>query len=265
MSNRDLCGCRIVIVTSLKGGVGKSTVTANLALTMALAEKRVLAVDCDFNMRSLDLIMGLEDNIVYDISDAAFGNVLPEKAVISDPRSENLFFCAAPYSSSEIPSKEQFHRVISAYASSGNYDYILIDTPGDARSTLELVAGCADTAVIVTTHQPAAIRAAERTGILVREYGTGESFLLINDFAQKEVKKGYHPGILSVIDRTGIRLIGAVPHDERISRFQENGILIPETNMVDCVAAFKNVAARLQGDDVPLFEGFNEKDNSAYL
>ena len=89
--------CKTVIITSFKGGVGKSTVTANLSMTLAQLNFRVLALDCDFSMRCLDLIMGYESSVVYDICDIIADRIAPERAVINDTRNKNLFFCAAPY------------------------------------------------------------------------------------------------------------------------------------------------------------------------
>ena len=126
--SEDNKSSKVITVTSLKGGVGKSTITANLAFTLAQSGKRILAIDCDFNIRNLDLIMGLEDRVVYDFGDAVKGTVSPEKAIISDPRCPSLFLCAAPYSDFEIPSKNQFDNLLSYFAESGNYIFIIINT-----------------------------------------------------------------------------------------------------------------------------------------
>ena len=158
-------------MTSLKGGVGKSTVTANLGYSLALRGKQTLVIDCDFNIRNLDLIMGLEDRVVYDFGDAVRGSVKAEKAVIRDPRSEYLSMCAAPYTDFQIPSEQAFSAVIDELSSSGRYDFIVIDTPGDSGTVMKLAVGCSDVAIIVTTHNPASLRAAERTGALVQSFG----------------------------------------------------------------------------------------------
>ena len=256
---------KIITVTSLKGGVGKSTVTANLGYSLALRGKQTLVIDCDFNIRNLDLIMGLEDRVVYDFGDAVRGGVKAEKAVIRDPRSEYLSMCAAPYTDFQIPSEQAFSAVIDELSSSGRYDFIVIDTPGDSGTVMKLAVGCSDVAIIVTTHNPASLRAAERTGALVQSFGARESFLVINNFSYSETKLGYFPGILSVIDRAGIGLLGIIPDDETIQRYQEDGILVAQTGLVECKAAFTNIAARICGEDVPLFAGFPKKAARKYL
>lgn len=256
---------KVITVTSLKGGVGKSTVTANLAFALSQRGKRILAIDFDFNIRNLDLFMGLEDSVVYDFGDAVRGTVPPEKAVVSNPRSPLLSLCAAPYSDFEIPSKEVFSKTLDAYADSGLYDYIIIDTPGDAGPVLELAVSFSDMAIIVTTHNPASLRAAEKTGSLVRGYGAKTSALVINSFSYDETREGYRPGILSIIDRAGLPLLGIVPFSEAVQRYQEEGILIGQTNLRECKSAFDNIAARICGDDLPLFSGFSKSVKRNYI
>ena len=123
-------GTHVILFTSCKGGVGKSTVCANLAMSLAEKGKKVLLVDCDFGNRCLDIILGLSDETVYDIGDAVLGRISPEDAVIKDKRSENLFFVAAPGGFDTNITKSAFRRVINIYLKSGKYDFIFIDTPG---------------------------------------------------------------------------------------------------------------------------------------
>lgn len=263
--SEDNKSSKVITVTSLKGGVGKSTITANLAFTLAQTGKRILAIDCDFNIRNLDLIMGLEDRVVYDFGDAIKGTVSPEKTIIPDPRCQSLFLCAAPYSDFEIPSKSKFDSLLSYFSESGNYDYIIIDSPGDSYPVLSLASSISDITIIVTTHNPASLRAAERTGSLVREFGTSACNLVINNFSYDETHLGYRPGILSIIDRAGISLLGIIPYNEAIQRYQEEGILIGQTDLTECKSAFSNIAARICGNEVPLFNGFSAAIKKRYI
>lgn len=131
--------CKVIMVTSCKGGVGKSTVSANLGIRLALDGWRTLIIDCDFGVRSLDLIMGLEDEVVFDITDIILHGISPEKALIRDSRSENLFFCSAPYSYNNELEPEPFRTAVRDIGGKMNLDYIIIDTPGryrEARSVL---------------------------------------------------------------------------------------------------------------------------------
>lgn len=247
---------KIITVTSLKGGVGKSTVTANLAFALASRGKRTLAVDCDLSIRNLDLIMGLEDSVVYDLGDALRGDVPPQKTVVPDPRSTELFLCAAPFSDPGDLTEEAFGKVVSALSESGLYDFIIIDTPGDAGPALKLATPFSDLSVITTTHNPASLRAAERTASVLRAFGAKEYALVINGFSYGETHLGYRPGILSIIDRSGVPLLGIIPYSESIERYQEEGILVGQTSLHECRAAFDNIAARICGEDVRLFNGF---------
>ena len=124
---------------------------------------------------------------------------------------------------------------------------------------MKLAVGCSDVAIIVTTHNPASLRAAERTGALVQSFGARESFLVINNFFLQRDKARIFSRH-SVGDRQSRhRLLGIIPDDETIQRYQEDGILVAQTGLVECKAAFTNIAARICGEDVPLFAGFPKK------
>ena len=250
------------MITSLKGGVGKSTVTANLALALAKEGRRTLAVDCDFTMRTLDLIMGHEDDVVYDICDIIRNDTPLEKAVIQDSRSENLYFCAAPYSYEGKIAPAVFGEKIRGIAEELALDCILMDTPGDSLSLLELVAAAADRAVIIASHQPASIRAAEKTSLILDELGIEDRKMIINSFNFKAVKKGILPGIINIIDRTYIQLIGVIPMDSRLGELQEYGALVDEIEKTNTAAAFTSIAQRICGKSLPLFYGWKPSHKS---
>ena len=249
---------RIIMVTSCKGGVGKSTVSANLAIKLALDGWRTLLIDCDFGVRSLDLIMGLEDRVIFDITDIILHGIAPEKAIIQDSRSENLYFCAAPYDYETDLDHDEFKKAIRNIGAQMNFDYIIIDTPGDTGSPLRLAASASDEALVVSTYQPASIRAAERTGILLEESGVKSRKLIINCFHSDGKEFQGQPGLLEVIDKTSIQLLGIIPFDSRLSDKQAQGedvFTIPSCNAAE---AFTNIAIRLTGRTVPLFTGFKK-------
>lgn len=249
--------CKTIIVTSCKGGVGKSTVTANLAFALACRGKRVLAVDCDFSNRSLDLIFGCEDNVLYDICDVIYGRCDIERAVIVDERCENLFFCAAPLEAEEDFDSNQFSSVLDKAKEVFNPDFILVDTPGAVSETVEMVSPMADMALIIVSHQPTAARAAERTGMMLDRFGLEDQRLIVNAFDADAVLSGLRTGINELIDKTHTRLIGIIPHEYELSLSQEFGKLCGEVDNKEIkliAAAFDNIAARLTGADVPLFK-----------
>lgn len=257
--------CKTVLITSFKGGVGKSTVTANLSMILAKQNMRVLALDCDFNMRCLDLIMGYESRVVYDICDIITGKIPAERAVINDSREKNLFFCAAPYNFSGEIDTGRFKKTLENLTELFKLDYIIIDTPGGNAFPLAMIAEIADRALIIATHQPASIRAAERTNQLLDKLGVAERRLIINRFDASAVKRGRRSGIIDIIDRTYIQLIGVIPYDSALSELQERGALIDELENSDIWTAFYNTAQRLTGRSVPLFKNFKNLYKSVIL
>ena len=247
--------CKTVIVTSCKGGVGKSTVTANLAYALAKRGKRTLALDCDFSNRSLDLIFGHENSVIYDICDVIYGRAEIEDAVIKDGRSENLFFCPAPLEKEEDFSSEAFYEALEKAKEKFELDFIIIDTPGASGGIVEMVAERADEALIVVSHQPTATRAAERTGMMLDSMGVKEQRLIVNAFDADAVSKELRLGVNELIDKTRTRIIGIVPQDYELSLSQEYGMLcaqIDNKNMKRIAVAFDNIAARLCSASVPL-------------
>lgn len=247
---------RNIMVTSCKGGVGKSTVAANLGIRLAYNGYKTLILDCDFGVRSLDLIMGLEDDIIYDISDIITHDIQPEKAIVSDPRCEKLFFCAAPYNYNDDISPEVFKEKIGLIGESMEFDFIIIDTPGDVGKPFRLAASVADLALVVSTYQPASIRAAERTGMLLSELGVSSRRLIVNCFDAYNLDLEVQPDMLEIIDKTCIQLIGIIPLDFELQFLQSQGKDVFEAKNSDASAAFANIADRLIGKNVPLFTGF---------
>ncbi len=248
------------IVTSCKGGVGKSSVAANVAMAIANEGTRVLVVDCDFSNRSLDLIFGCESRVVYDICDLCLGRSIPQNTVISDPRNENLMFIAGPAPRTPIPSADAFGAAVRAAADEFSVDIVIIDTPGASDSVYELVAPSADCALIVTSHNPTTVRGAEATGYMLEGLGVKKQKLIINKFDADAVLSGLRPGISELIDRTHVPLIGIVPDSELLELAQERGSLVLEVSGADEVCeAFEAIAMRLCGESVPLL-GFMPKD-----
>lgn len=251
-------GCKVILITSCKGGVGKSTVAANLAYALAKKGKRTLVIDCDFSNRSLDLIFGYEDMIIYDICDVVLGRTTIERAAVKSDRSDNLFFCAAPFELESEFTREQFDEAIEKAKSALSLDFILIDTSCAAGDTLKLVSHAASEALVVVSHQPTATRAAERTGMMLDELGLTEQKLIVNSFDSEAVLEDIRIGINELIDRTNIGIIGIVPYAYRLSVSQEYGLLCADVDndseMKRLTAAFDNIAGRVCGESVPLLK-----------
>ena len=248
---------RTILFTSCKGGVGKSTVCANLAMALASLGQKILLIDCDFGNRCLDIIMGLSDDAVYDIGDAVLGRVKPEEAVVKDGRNEGIHFIAAPYNFSNKMSRSAFAQTVQSFASSGNYNYIFIDTPGGIGEPLEFAASVADIAYIIVAPTSTAIRAAERTAIFLSEKGVARQRLIVNKFTGRSIKKAKED-VLSFIDETAVKLIGVVPYDTEIIRAGNTGKLVDEILSGNVSHAFENIAYRTMGQTCPLFHNIKK-------
>lgn len=261
-------GVKKIIITSCKGGVGKSTIAANLGLQLALDGHKTLLVDCDFSIRSLDLILGAEDRVVFDIRDVAERGVEFSRAVIHDRRSQLFDFCAAPAGDCEAIEPALFRATINRAADEYGYEYILLDTPGDEGDTFAMAASAAESALIISTMQPTAIRAAERTGSSVASAGIINQRLIINSFDFTTKPPPGQATVLDIIDKTYLQLIGIIPYDNRLPELQLKGGLIDELAGTNTASAFANIAQRLTGRNVPLFtsfRGINRKSLMSYI
>lgn len=258
---------KVFLITSCKGGVGKSTVAANVAMALASRGKRVLLVDCDFSNRSLDLILGCEEDVVYDICDLVTGRAEASRVVMHDTREPRLNFIAAPHFKQDDFTAEQFATAVRAAAKEFFCEYILIDTPGALDGTLPTVAKAADGALIVTSHQPTTVRGAEKTGYQLEELGVSEQYLIINRYDQKSVLDGTSPGLNWLIDRTHVPLIGVIPDSKLLEKAQISGKLVCEMrhDREKVCDAFEELARRICGERIPIMSYLPEKKRRKLL
>ncbi len=255
------------LITSCKGGVGKSTVAANIAMALASHGKRVLLVDCDFSNRSLDLILGYEEHVIYDICDLVSGRATASRTVMQDSREPRLSFIAAPHLKKDEFTPEQFADAVKTAAREYFCEYVLIDTPGTVDGTLPLVSKAADAALIVTSHQPTTVRGAEKTGYQLEELGVAEQYLIINRYDKKGVLAGTSPGLNWLIDRTHVPLIGVIPDSKDLDKAQIIGKLACELRRDRERArdAFDEVARRICGERIPIMSYLPEKKRRKLL
>ncbi|HAN20568.1 MAG: hypothetical protein A2Y15_00975 [Clostridiales bacterium GWF2_36_10] len=265
MGNQGNLG-RVIFITGIKGGVGKTTVTANLAACLRAMEKRVLIIDGDFGMRCMDLVLGFESETLFDCYDVLLGRCEPESAIIG---SEGLYFMPAPmnYNGDEIPT-ERFTSLFKKLRS--RYDYCLIDSSADPSPYYTSFAMASDDAIVVTLHQSTSIRAAEKTASKLASIGFKNLRLIINGYRENYAKKEMLPPIIDIINRSSIRLLGVVPYDDNLPADQESGFLTfsgkYNKHLKKYEAAFFNTARRICGENVPLFaDVYKTKKKKYYI
>jgi septum site-determining protein MinD len=257
---------RVIFITGFKGGVGKTTVTANIAATLRALEKRVLIIDGDFGMRCMDMVLGCESDSLFDCYDVLLGRVEPEKAIIGDA---GLYFLPAPmnFCGEEIP-QERFKELFEKLRQ--RYDYCLIDSSADPSPYYLSFATAADDAIVVSIHQSTAVRAAEKTAIRLARLGFKNLRLVVNGYRREYADKNLLPSILDIINRSSVGLIGVVPYDEGLPADQEAGFLTFSGRYSERFrryeAAFFNIARRICGERVPLFaDVYKPKKKKYYL
>lgn len=248
----------IFLSTSLKGGVGKSTVAANVAFQLAKAGASVLLCDLDFDVRSLDLIMGYEDALMFDISDVISGRCKYSDAVITDKRAENLCFLGAPYKFSNDLSCEDFANGIKKIAKERSLDYIILDTSGADTFMLKCALAASSEALVIASHTPASLRGAQKSAELCEKAGVRPR-LIVNNFDYSSVVGGKRLGMIDMIDTTKVPLLGVIPYDDRLIYAQERGILAFGDSFISH-KAFENIASRIIADKtgqryVPILKG----------
>ena len=260
---------KIVTITSGKGGVGKSTTTANLSSALATLGKKVVAVDFDIGLRNLDMILGLENRIVYDVIDVMEGNCNLAQAVIKDKKVEGLHFIPASQTKDKtILDKEKVQKLLEDLKK--EFDYILIDSPAGIESGFEHAIFLADKAIIVTTPDISAVRDADRVvGIIdsktekAKNNEEVEKFILINRLKPELVEKGDMLSVDDVLHILSLPLIGIVPDTEEIVTSTNIGQPIVHNQQSEAGEAFRRVSKRMEGEDIPFLDlkskGFFDK------
>jgi septum site-determining protein MinD len=240
-----------IVVTSGKGGVGKTTTTANLGTSLAFAGYKVVLVDTDIGLRNLDVVMGLENRIVYDIVDVTNGNCRLKQALIKDKRFDSLYLLPAAQTKDKTAVNPSEMESLCEDLRD-EYDYVLIDCPaGIEQGFYNAIAG-ADKAIVVTTPEVSAVRDADRIIGLLESRDLRNPKLIINRIRPRMVKQGDMMDIEDICDILAIELLGVVPEDEKIIVSTNRG----EPAVMDAVSqageAYRRIAQRIRGEEVPL-------------
>lgn len=242
------------VVTSGKGGVGKTTVTANLGTALALRGKKICVIDSDIGLRNLDVVMGLESRIVYDLIDVIEGTCRLKQALIKHKKADKLFLLPASQTrNKEAINPDQMKDLMARLKEEESFDYIFVDSPaGIERGFRNAVAGV-DSALIVTTPEVSAIRDADRIiGLLLADEMYNPR-LIINRLSLDMVREGHMMDQNDIIDILAIELLGVVPEDSGIVISTNEGVPIVFSDESKSAEAFKRIARRIEGESVPIW------------
>lgn len=242
---------RRVVITSGKGGVGKTTVTANIGYGLASLGKKVALVDADIGLRNLDIILGMENRIVYDLVDVVEGNCKLRQALIRDRRLKTLqLLPAAQTRDKEAVSPKEMEALCINLGK--EFDYVLIDCPaGIDRGFQNAVAG-GEEGIVVTTPEVASIRDADRVVGLLEAAGLREPKLVVNKIRPMMVQDGNMLSIEDVLDILGSPLLGIVIDDPAVVIATNKGEPVLEIPQAKSAQCFRNMTRRLEGEEVPL-------------
>ncbi len=242
----------VMVITSGKGGVGKTTTTANIGTGLALLGFRVVLIDTDIGLRNLDVVMGLENRIIYNLVDVVEGNCRMKQALIKDKRYPNLYLLpSAQTRDKNSVSPGQMRKLTDDLRE--DFDYILLDCPaGIERGFQNAIAG-ADRALVVTTPEVSAIRDADRIIGLLETAQMNEIDLIVNRIRMDMVRRGDMMSIHDVSDILSVNIIGAVPDHEDIVVSTNQGEPLVDTDTI-AGQAFFNICKRISGENVPLMD-----------
>lgn len=243
---------RVLVITSGKGGVGKTTTSANLGMALAAQGRSVALVDADFGLRNLDLLLGLENRIVYNILDVLTGECRLEQALVRDKRQPKLALLpAAQTRDKNSITPAQTREITSQLADM--FEYVLVDCPAGIEQGFKNAIAGAEKALVVTTPEVSAVRDADRVIGLLEAAGLKETELIINRLRPQMVKDNNMMSVEDVLEILAVKLLGVVPEDEKVIVTTNRGEpLVLSANPPPAGIAFLNIARRIQGESVPL-------------
>jgi septum site-determining protein MinD len=245
---------RIIVVTSGKGGVGKTTSSANLGMALAKLGRKVVLVDADFGLRNLDLLLGLENRIVYTALEVIARECKLDQALVKDKRQPNLSLLAAPQTRNKTAitaaHMKALVEVLSRY-----FDYVLIDCPAGIESGFQNAIAGAKEAIVVTTPEISAVRDADRVVGLLEANRITDIKLILNRIRPAMVKNNDMMSVEDVLDILSVKLIGVIPDDEQVIVSTNKGeplVLADKPSLAG--TAYMNVAKRLEGKEIEFLQ-----------
>lgn len=242
-----------IVITSGKGGVGKSTTAANVGIALAELGKRVILVDTDIGLRNLDVILGVEDSIAYDIVDVIKNPELYDKALLEEARRPNLKFLAAAQTCDKTAINEDDMRKLCERLRK-DADFVLIDCPAGIEQGFKNAVAGADKALVITMAEKSAIRDADRIIDLLAELGVDDVKFIINRIHPNLIKHGFMMNVDDAIDALGVQVVGVVPDDTDVIISASRNETVAEMKQSLAGQAYCNIAERLLGRHVPIMQ-----------
>jgi septum site-determining protein MinD len=241
---------KVITITSGKGGVGKTTATANIATALAVDGARVVCIDADIGLRNLDVVLGLENRIVYDLVDVVEGRCRLRQAMIRDKRLPNLFLIPAAQTRDKTAvSPSDMVRLIDELREES--EWVLIDSPAGIERGFRNAIAPADVVVVITNPEISAVRDADRIIGLIEAEEKGPARLVLNRLKPEMVQREDMLSPDDVVELLAVELIGIVPEDENVILSTNRGSPIVLDGKSQAGKAFRNIAARLDGQDIP--------------
>ena len=242
----------VIVVTSGKGGVGKTTTSANVGTGLAAQGKRVVLIDTDIGLRNLDVVMGLENRIVYNLVDVVEGKCRIKQALIKDKRHPSLYLMPSAQTTDKTAVKpEQMIRMVQQLKE--QFDYVILDCPAGIEQGFKNAIAGADRALVVTTPEVSAIRDADRIVGLLEANEFKQIDLIINRLRYDMVKRGDMMSAADVVDILAIPLLGIVPDDENVVISTNQGEPLVGNGTL-AGRAYQNICHRILGREVPFIE-----------
>lgn len=239
----------VIVVASGKGGTGKSTVCICLSVALIKQGKKILLIDCDCGMRGLDIMLDMEQDIIFDAADAVCGNCKFKDAIYKSKNNDNLYLMAAPFDAENELSPSVFKQLVNSVKE--EFDFVIIDSPAGIGSGFVTAAAPADRALIVSNAEPTSVRGGIKVRHKLEMMGISNIRLVINRFDRTLFNQlGFYRDLDDVIDATQTQLIALVPFDIRISVIMQRGVA--GLNWCAAASVFDCLALRLEGKRIPL-------------
>ena len=241
---------QIIAVLSGKGGTGKTSFCANVAVALCALGQRVLLIDADDGLRNLDIVLGLQGALLFSYADVLDGNASLREASVCHPQVKNLRVLTAPGcmgtgAAGNLP--ELYGRCRQ------HFSYTFIDCPAGLGEEVFDMAAPADRVIVVSTADTGALRIAQSAGMALRQRGQGDVKIAINRAKKRLMERGETPGVDEAMDQSGMPLLGVIPEDESVYTCGSRGAVLLLSALSPAVSAYGNIASRIQGERVPLF------------